>query len=478
MDPIYKKGLVWLRRDLRAHDHTALHHALTRCQQVWVVFVFDQNILNSLPKHDARVQFIVNSLEDLDRQLRHLGQQRAERAGHNQVGLLVLQGDPVHEIPRLAQTLGVEAVFTALDHEPYATERDAHVLGELAHRGIVMHGYQDQTLAGANDIRSQTDRPYTTYSPFKKGWFAQLTAERIQSRDVEPYAAQLANIPDALQAHARVPTTQELGFEPVTLPHPSLHQGRTGALVMLEDFRMRMDHYKEARDFPGIKGPSYLSVHLRFGTLSVRELARAAWDAHQHGQAGATSWLSELAWRDFFMQVMHHHPRVVTEEFRPLPDPKPLAHGSQAQTRFQAWKAGQTGIPFVDAGMRQLAQTGYMHNRLRMVTAMYLCKQMAVNWRWGEAWFAEKLLDFDLALNNGNWQWVTGTGSEANPPFRVFNPVLQSQRFDPEGKFIRRYVPEVAELSNKVIHAPWLASPVERMSAGIELGKTYPAPLV
>ena len=475
MDTIYKKGLVWLRRDLRAHDHTALHHALTRCQQVWVAFVFDPNILASLPRHDARVQFLVNSLEDLDQQLRQLGQ---HASGHPHTGLLVMHGDPVHEIAQLAQTLGVEAVFAAQDHEPYASERDARVLGELAHRGIVMHSYQDQTLAGVNDVRSQTDRPYTTYSPYKKGWFAQLSAERIQSREVEPFAGALASIPDGLKNFARVPSVNDLGFEAVALPHPSLHQGRTGALVMLEDFRMRMERYKEARDFPSIKGPSYLSVHLRFGTLSARELARAAWEAHQHGQPGATAWLSELAWRDFFMQVMHHHPRVVTEEFRPLADPKPLAHGHQAQARFEAWKAGQTGVPFVDAGMRQLSQTGYMHNRLRMVTAMYLCKQLAVNWRWGEAWFAEKLLDFDLALNNGNWQWVTGTGSEANPPFRVFNPVLQSQRFDPEGKFIRRYVPEVAELSNKCIHAPWLASPMERMSAGIELGKTYPQPLV
>lgn len=469
MDPIYHKGLVWLRRDLRTHDHTALHHALTRCQQVWVVFVFDPEILEPLPRDDRRLSFIVHSLNDVDAHLQQLAQHKAH---HDQGGLIVLNGPPEKVITQLAEHLKVQAVFAHQDHEPQAIQRDARVLGALAHHGIAFHAFYDQTLAGPFDIQSQLDRPYTSYAPYKKSWFRFLNEDRIAPREVESHAQALAMIPQPYKRDQAL-DVKAYGFEPVLLAHPHLLQGRSSALVALEDFRLRITHYQKARDFPAIKGPSYLSVHLRFGTLSVRELARAAWALYQEQQVGAVAWLSELAWRDFFMQVLHHHPRVVSQEFRPLRQAPHALSKKKAQVHFEAWKKGQTGLPFVDAGMRQLKQTGYMHNRLRMVTAMYLCKQLGVPWQWGEAWFAQQLLDFDLALNNGNWQWVMGTGSEANPSFRVFNPVLQSRRFDPQGKFIRRYVGEVASLSDALIHTPWLASPIEKTNLG-----AYPLPLI
>jgi deoxyribodipyrimidine photo-lyase len=275
-----------------------------------------------------------------------------------------------------------------------------------------------------------------------------------------------------------VPTLADIGFEPTNLSRLPMPTGEAGAQALFDDFLQRIDGYTEARNYPAIKGPSYLSVHLRFGTVSVRALASAAHLLHQQGNAGATSWLSELVWRDFYHQILANFPHVVERSFKPEYDAVRFEHGKAAQAKFQAWCEGRTGYPLVDAAMAQINQTGYMHNRLRMVVASFLVKDLGIHWQWGERYFAEKLIDFDLAANNGGWQWAASTGCDAQPWFRIFNPVTQSEKFDPQGRFIRRYLPQLAGLPDAAIHAPWTANAVELAAAGITLGETYPLPIV
>jgi deoxyribodipyrimidine photo-lyase len=274
-----------------------------------------------------------------------------------------------------------------------------------------------------------------------------------------------------------------LGFHATNLLDLEIVPGARGAAHAFDDFKARMARYAEARDFPAVKGPSYLSVHLRFGTISIRQLAREAWHAWQGeaefaGGKGAEVWLSELIWRDFYFHILFHNPHVVKRAFKAEFEGILWETGARADELFAAWCDGRTGYPLVDAAMRQLNQTGYMHNRLRMVTASFLTKDLGLDWRRGERYFAEHLNDFDLSANNGGWQWAASTGCDAQPYFRIFNPVTQSERFDPQGKFIRRYVPELGALSDRNIHAPWTAGPIDLQAAGVEIGESYPAPVV
>jgi deoxyribodipyrimidine photo-lyase len=275
-----------------------------------------------------------------------------------------------------------------------------------------------------------------------------------------------------------VPALGELGFEPSNLHTLKISTGSSGAQALLADFLQRIDAYEETRNFPAVKGPSYLSVHLRFGTVSIRQLARAASERLAGGSRGAEVWLSELIWRDFYHQILHHHPQVVGASFKPDYDRIEWEQGPEADALFAAWCEGRTGYPLVDAAMAQINQTGYMHNRLRMVVASFLVKDLGIDWRRGEAYFAEHLNDFDLAANNGGWQWAASTGCDAQPYFRIFNPVSQSEKFDASGKFIRRYLPRLAALPDKLIHAPWEARPLELQGAGVALGTNYPLPIV
>ena len=263
--------------------------------------------------------------------------------------------------------------------------------------------------------------------------------------------------------------------EPTNLAELQMPAGMRGGRRLFEDFAARIDRYKRARDFPAVKGVSYLSTHLRFGTVSIRQLAA---HARAHSGEGAETWLSELIWRDFYHQILANFPHVVSNAFRPEYDKVRFEHGKHAQTLFAAWCEGRTGYPLVDAAMAQINQTGYMHNRLRMVVASFLVKDLGIDWRWGERYFAEKLIDFDLAANNGGWQWAASTGCDAQPWFRIFNPVTQSEKFDPQGKFIRRYLPQLAGLSDAAIHAPWKAPELELVAADVRLGQTYPNPIV
>jgi deoxyribodipyrimidine photo-lyase len=443
-----------------------------------VAFVFDTEILDALPRTDRRVEFIRDSLVDLDRQLGAL----AQRAGHPGAGLIVLHGAAGQEIPRLARELHVQAVYANRDYEPAAVARDARIRGALAEAGIGFHLSKDQVVFDTDELLTAAGGSYGVFTPYKNAWLKKLESFFVRPYPVATYAEALAPWPasgPAPWAGERVPTLAAIGFEATNLEQLRLLPGTAGARELLQEFvNERIDHYHDTRDLPAIKGPSYLSVHLRFGTLSIRELAGLAWDRMRGGSRGAEVWLSELIWRDFYHQVLHHHPQVASRSFKPEYDRIRWEHGKHADQRFQAWCEGRTGYPLVDAAMHQINQSGYMHNRLRMVVASFLCKDLGLDWRRGEAYFAAHLNDFDLAANNGGWQWASSSGCDAQPYFRIFNPLSQSQKFDPHGKFIRRYLPQLAGLSDAAIHAPWLASPAALEAAGLVLGRDYPQPIV
>ena len=472
-DPSLHGALVWLRRDLRAEDNAALCHALSAARRVWCAFVFDSEILDPLPRADRRVEFIRDSLVDLDAQLRAL----AAAHGVDGVGLIVRHGPARQVLPALAVELGVQAVYANHDDEPAALARDAQVRGTLADAGIVLHTSKDHVVFERGELLTGSGGPYSVFTPYKGNWLKTVTPEHLQPWPVARHAAALAPLPPALAA-VGVPTLQDTGFAATNLHQLKMPSGSAGAQVLLDDFLDRIDDYEATRNFPAVKGPSYLSTHLRFGTVSVRRLAREAHQRMVGGSHGAEVWLSELIWRDFYHQVLHHHPRVVGHSFKPAYDAIRWEHGKHAQALFDAWCAGRTGYPIIDAAMAQINQTGYMHNRLRMVVASFLTKDLGIDWRWGEAYFATHLNDFDLAANNGGWQWAASTGCDAQPYFRIFNPVSQSEKFDAQGRFIRRYLPQLAALPDKLIHAPWLARPIDLAAAGITLGETYPLPVV
>lgn len=467
MEKALDSALVWFRRDLRSADHAALYHALKSARMVWCAFVFDSAILDPLPRADRRVEFIRDSLQALDAALR----QHQPKGG-----LIVRHGLAVDELPKLAKALNVQAVYANHDDEPDALARDARVRGALAELGISLHTSKDHVVFERQEVLTGSGSPYSVFTAYKNAWLKKMEPFYVRAYPVEKYAGSLAPLPVGMGGG--VTTLRELGFEPTNLHEMKLGIGEAGAQEMLADFLLRIDRYDTARDFPAVKGPSYLSTHLRFGTVSIRQLAREAASRMHHGSRGAAVWLSELIWRDFYHQVLHHHPHVVSASFKPEYDAIKWEHGKHADALFAAWCEGRTGYPLVDAAMAQINQTGYMHNRLRMVTASFLVKDLGIDWRWGERYFAEKLNDYDLGANNGGWQWAASTGCDAQPYFRIFNPVSQSEKFDAGGKFIRRYLPQLAKLSDKAIHAPWLARPIELAEAGVRLGENYPEPIV
>ncbi len=470
METPFSCGLVWLRRDLRVHDHAALHQALKHCQRVHVVFVLDTEILDALPPADRRVEFIRESLVEVDAQLRQL-------AGHPQAGLIVRHGVAKDKIVKLAQHLQAQAVFANHDDEPLALARDIQVRGHLADHGILLHTFKDHVVFERNEVLTQTAKPFSVFTPYKNAWLKKVSPQDLQAHPVATLASRLAPRPDDLAKP--VPSLQDIGFEPTNLKALKIPTGPSGAQALLQDFLTRIDQYDNTRNFPAVKGPSYLSVHLRFGTVSIRELAREAHGRMLAGSPGASVWLSELIWRDFYVQVLHNFAHVGHgQSFKPEYDAIHWEHGPHAHKLFDAWCQARTGYPLVDAAMRQLNQTGYMHNRLRMVVASFLVKDLGIDWRWGEKYFATHLNDYDLSANNGGWQWASSSGCDAQPYFRIFNPVSQSEKFDPEGKFIHRYLPELAALPTPALHAPWLARPLELQASGVVIGKTYPAPMV
>jgi deoxyribodipyrimidine photo-lyase len=472
----YDRALVWFRRDLRSFDHAALHHALASAKQVFCVFIFDKDILDPLLAHgsmDRRVAFIHASLRELDEELRQHGG-----------GLIVQHARAAEAIPALAKTLNIDAVFCNHDYEPYAQQRDQDVADTLAGQHRKFLSFKDQVIFEKDEVLSQVGNPFSVFTPYKNAWLKKfqptigvLDSTLLPHFDVQPAPGQLSSP----TPNPAMPSLAEMGFEDIDLSAQHLLTGMQGGQQLIDDFLPRLSRYGEARDFPSIKGPSYLSVHLRFGTVSVRALARHAMDAIRSGTRadGAAVWLAELVWRDFYFMILHHHPKVAEgAAFKVEYDRIAWEEGPQADALFAAWCEGRTGYPLVDAAMLQLNRSGYMHNRLRMVTACFLIKDLGIDWRRGEAYFARMLNDFDLSANNGGWQWAASSGCDAQPYFRIFNPITQSQKFDTDGKFIKRYLPQLEKLDSKHIHAPWLAPSMTLQMAGITLGENYPAPVV
>ena len=469
-----EKALVWLRRDLRLYDNTALSHALKESKQVWITFIFDTDILKPLIKgelnqkglkHDRRVDFIWQGLKQMDGQLRQMGG-----------GLIVRYGKSTECIPQIAKELGVETVFTNHDYEPSAIARDEAVKDLLSKQGIEFETFKDQVIFEKKEILTNSNTVFSVFTPYKNNWLKSLQEKDLTAHECNPKPGQYAPVPKKLDLP--FPPLESMGFCSTSI-ESYLPPGSDGGQLFLEDFLSRIDQYQVGRDFPAIKGVSYLSTHLRFGMLSIRGLVREAHRRMLAGSMGATIWLSELIWRDFYFMILANHPRLANGvSFKPDYDNIVWESGTQAKKLFQAWCEGKTGYPLVDAAMHQLNQTGYMHNRLRMVVASFLTKDLGIDWRWGEAYFAEHLNDFELSSNNGGWQWASSSGCDAQPYFRIFNPITQSEKFDADGKFIRRYLPQLEKLSKKSIHAPWQAGHIELETAGIALGRNYPYPIV
>lgn len=473
--PQFDSALVWFRRDLRLIDHAALYHALTQARAVFCLFVFDTDILAALPAGDRRVAFIHESLCELRRGLCAAGG-----------ALIVRHARALNEVPRVAAQLGVDAVFFNRDYEPQAKARDQAVADALAREGITFQACKDQAIFDHDDILSGAHHPYSVFTPYKRAWNQALRADNLAAWPSEAHLEALAPLPPGVDA--RLPTLAELGFASAASPAPG---GSEAAWAQLEAFEDRLGRYTQEREIPALDSTSHLSAHLRHGTLSVRTLARSAWAQMQSAETrdGAATWLSELTWRDFFFQILHHHPRLGEAghpAFKPEYDEIRWEQGENGERLFQAWRDGRTGYPLVDAAMRQIAQTGFMHNRLRMVVATFLCKDLGIDWRRGEAYFAEQLIDYDLSANNGNWQWASSSGCDAQPYFRIFNPLTQSRKFDPHGHFIRRFMPELAGLDERDIHAPWSADSKTLQERGLVLGGApgtssathYPLPIV
>jgi deoxyribodipyrimidine photo-lyase len=456
------KSLVWFRRDLRDFDHAALYHALKNSSQVYCVFIFDSEILDKLShKTDRRVEFIWESVRELKAALQKNGGD-----------LIVQHGIASEIIPNIALQANIHEVYSNVDYEPLTIERDKKVAKTLAKHDIAFHQFKDQVIFEKDEVLSLAGKPYSVFTPYKNAHLKKLNEDLadfyLKPYPVDSYMHNLAKV-----TSADLISLESMGFARTNLAAMRLPTGMRGGKQLLEDFEERMHQYKDARNFPAVKGVSYLSVHLRFGTVSIRHLARTAWNMVSNG---SETWLSELIWRDFYFQILYHNPHIAAgkaykAEFESLPFPN-------SHALFKAWCDGQTGYPLVDAAMRQINQTGFMHNRLRMVAASFLVKDLLVDWRWGERYFADNLIDFDLSANNGGWQWAASTGCDAQPWFRIFNPITQSEKFDSQGKFIRKYVPELGSCSDEEVHAPWQIPPLRQQSIGVVIGKDYPAPVV
>jgi deoxyribodipyrimidine photo-lyase len=458
----YDRALMWFRRDLRAEDNAALSRALNEAAAVYCVFVFDSEILETLPSTcDRRVEFIWHSLVELKSSLRALGGD-----------LNVLYGRARDVIPAFSLKHQIQAVYTNHDYEPVALDRDHDVAARVRAQPCDWNAFKDQVIFEKSEILNAEQRPYVVFTPYKKAWLAKLGRGDLDPYPVAERAKSLAPGDDR-----PMPELESIGFARTNFSQLDIAAGSAGAKRLFENFLGRIGEYAKQRDFPAMAGPSRLSVHLRFGTISIRKLVRSAveLDADTESRAGAGTWLSELIWREFYFSILHHFPHVVGHAFRREYDN--LAFDNN-RSYFRRWRNAETGYPLVDAAMRQINSTGYMHNRLRMVSASFLVKDLHIDWRWGERYFAQHLNDFDLSANNGGWQWCASTGCDAQPYFRIFNPVTQSKKFDPRGVFIRSQLPELSGVPDKYLHEPWKMPLQVQNASGCLIGKNYPGPIV
>jgi deoxyribodipyrimidine photo-lyase len=398
-----KINILWFRRDLRLHDNTALNAALASGLPVLPVFIFDTDIISELPVDDPRITFIHETLENINGDLAKKGS-----------SIYVLRDTPEEAWKKLLLAFDINEVFVNNDYEPYAINRDNQIKDLLSQHNINFHKYKDQVIFEEKEILKSDGDPYTVFTPYKKRWLQKLLTEPPVTGNAE--------------------TKTDSGFFQFIFPFPSIEEtGFKRSLLKVKPYDLSVvKEYHIYRDLPAEDKTSYLSPHLRFGTVSIRKLVNLALEQN-------SVFLSELIWREFFMQILFHFPKVVTESFKKKYDDIEWRNNEKD---FELWCRGETGYPVVDAGMRQLNETGFMHNRVRMICASFLCKHLLIDWRWGEAYFADKLLDYELSSNNGNWQWAAGTGCDAAPYFRVFNPYIQQEKFDPEQNYIRKWVPE------------------------------------
>ena len=403
-----KISIFWFRRDLRLEDNAGLYHALKAGNPVLPIFIFDKGILDKLEdKKDRRVEFIHNAVTEMQAELNKIGS-----------SLLVKYGLPEEIFPALFNEYDVSEIYTNHDYETYAHDRDNSVREYAMSEGVEFKTFKDHVIFEKNEILSGAGTPYTVFTPYSRKWKEKLTEFYLESYPVEEYADNYLKTEET-----SIPSLGDMGFEKVEYNFPS------------KEVRENIvRNYAERRNFPAIEGTSRLSVHLRFGTVSIRDLARKARDLSE-------TWLNELIWRDFYSSILHHFPHVGQgHAFRREYEKIEFRNNEQ---EFQLWCEGKTGYPIVDAGMRELNATGFMHNRVRMITASFMIKHLLIDWRWGEAYFAKKLNDFDLASNNGGWQWAAGSGCDAAPYFRVFNPRLQTEKFDKSLEYIKRWIPEL-----------------------------------
>ncbi len=444
-----RRVIHWFRRDLRLSDNTALHEAARNADTVIPVFCFDPAILRRDDMGAPRLAFLLDCLASLERNLAAAGSR-----------LVLREGNPVDELPRLVAETGATAVYWNRDYSPYAVARDRAVAEAGERHGFETRTFKDQVIHESAEVRTQAGGVYTVFTPYSKSWLAQ------PKPPVLPRFQGKGRVPETLGCGMR--TLEGVGW---TLAARIPEGGERAARDVLKRFLAGpAARYGGDRDFPAVEGTSRLSPHLRFGTISPRTIfhaaRRAGEDADPAGRKSLDKWVSELVWREFYAQILGAFPHVARGAFRPEYDALEWENDGE---KFEAWKAGRTGYPIVDAAMRQLNGTGWMHNRLRMIVAMFLTKDLRIDWRWGEKLFMQRLVDGDLASNNGGWQWSAGTGTDAAPYFRIFSPVSQSRKFDPDGAFLRQWVPELRDWSATAIHAPW--------EAGAR-PPGYPAPIV
>ena len=405
-----KVSIFWFRRDLRLVDNIGLTHALKQSPKVLPIFIFDKEILSQLPKNDARVTFIHESLQSINKELKEK---------HNS-SLGLYHGHPLEIFKTLVRDFEIDAVYTNHDYEPYAIHRDAQVKEFLGGKNIPMNTYKDQVIFEKNEIVKSDGDPYVVYTPYKNKWKEKFNAESLTKHIISN------PLTNNYVQNTQLPylELEDLGFEKSSITVPEY-----------EVSEHLIENYEATRNFPAkTNGTSRIGPHLRFGTISIRSIVKKAMEAKNE-----VYW-NELIWREFFMQILWHFPKTVNHAFKPKYDRIPWRNNEE---EFEKWKTGQTGYPLVDAGMRELNTTGYMHNRVRMLVASFLCKHLLIDWRWGEAYFAQKLLDFELSSNVGNWQWAAGSGVDAAPYFRIFNPTTQIEKFDKKKTYINQWVPEL-----------------------------------
>jgi len=433
-----RRAIHWFRRDLRLHDNTALRKAVEQAESVVPVFVVEDAFQTGPDVGAARAAFLFKSVSELDASLDALGQKLIIRYGRSDV-----------EIPKLAQELKAQAVFCNKRYEPYAQARDRRVFNALNSVGVGFELFKDAVIWEEREILTKTQQLYTVFTPYANAWRSKnFAAPPRNIRKIAPCSVEVAS--------HHLPTVDHFGLK---LSQSIPNAGEKAGLRLLDEFiRGKLFHYGDQRDFPAIQGTSQLSPHLRAGTVSIRKVVSDVLRARAKGNPkqknNCDTFLNELIWREFYLQILHHFPHVMKGNFRREYDSLEWSHN---ESHFAAWKEGQTGYPIVDAAMRCLNATGWMHNRLRMIVAMFLTKDLLLNWQWGERYFMQQLVDGDLAANNGGWQWSAGTGTDAAPYFRIFNPVTQGMKFDPKGEFIRAWIPELTDLPNQLVHEPWEA---------------------